>query len=580
MMKTYLRAHTGKLLALIGLGLLLLGCEDEATDLSVGNDWAHLTGVVKYAENLAPVEGAFVRTQSHLESTLTDSAGFYDLAIELPDGTQEIVILEVYKEGYLAFDMDAVISAGQTTPLPVITMERYLDSTITDTTISGSGSAVSMVLISLSPETLSVTGTGGTSISQIICEARDANGNAVDSLHAVQVNFELEVDPGGGAYVFPVSAVTDDDGRVATTFYAGSQAGIAIIKAEFTEGGVFIVLPDISIYQTGDPASIALLDLQYDSIAVKGTGANEVTTMSFEVRDAGGSPLTLAQSVQVNFALLGQTGGGEYLYPTSAITDALGQVSTSLNSGTVAGAVQVLAYLEQDSSVVCTPVPVAIHSGLPDQEHFAVVPQYLNFPGFNFYGVIDSMYALVGDIYANPVPLGTAVYFTTDAGIIEGSSSTDANGFARVRLYSGPPSPPPSFPFGAITAQTVGEGGQIITDQTLVLFSGITQIYAIDPDGFNITNGGSQVFTYRVSDQNGYPLAHGTEIQVEPTAGAVLGDVGVIFPDTQSQSWTYFTFVLFDSDAEEVDPAVLAAVSITVTSPNGNGTVIIQGTLD
>ncbi len=569
-----------KLLILLILSLLLMGCAEDTTDLSVGNGWAHLTGVVKYAADLTPVEGAFVRTNAHLETTLTDTLGFYDLAVALPSGTSEMVILEVFKEGYSNYDIDAVIQAGATTPLPTITLERYLDSTITDTTITGSGVAVSIALISLAPETLGVAGSGGVSTCQIVCEARDANNNAVDSLHAVQINFSLDEDPGGGAYIFPSTVVTDRDGRVGTTFYAGTLSGIAIIRAEFAEGGVFVILPDIGIIGTGDPASIALIDLQYDSIAVHGTGANEVTTMTFEVRDAGGSPLTLSQSEQVNFAILGGTGGGEYLYPTSANTDALGQVGTSLNSGTVAGAVQVLAYLESDSSILCTPIPVVIHSGMPDQEHFAVVPQYVNFPGFNQYGVIDSMIAIVGDIYANPVPQGTSVYYTTNAGIIEGSATTNDDGFAAVRLYSGPPSPLASYRFGTITAQTVSEGGQIISDDVLVLFSGITQIYDINPSGFTIPNGGSQVFTFRISDQNGYPLVHGTHIVIVPTAGGVLGDVDLILPDTQSQGWTYFSFVLFDTDGEDVDPPVLAAVSISVTSPNGSGSVLIQGTLD
>ncbi|HEX7343074.1 MAG TPA: hypothetical protein VF398_02335, partial [bacterium] len=129
-------------------------------------------------------------------------------------------------------------------------------------------------------------------------------------------------------------------------------------------------------------------------------------------------------------------------------------------------------------------------------------------------------------------------------------------------------------------AQTVGQGGQIITDDALVLFSGITQLYDVNPESFNIANGGSQTFTYRVSDQNGYPLIHGTEIEVETTAGAVIGDTEVIFPDTQSQSWTYFTFVLFDPDVAEIADPVVAAVTISVTSPNGNATVIIQGLMD
>lgn len=559
---------------------LLMGCEEKTTDIEVGQEWAHLTGVVKKAENLLPVYEAFVRTQTHLETTMTDSSGDYDLAIALPKDTEESVILEVYKEGFLTVNLPAVIKAGVTSPMPVITMERYLDSTVTDTGLTGSGPAEIIVLISLAPDTLSVAGSGGETSAEIICELRDASNKPVDSLHATQVLFELIEDPGGGAHLYPLTDVSDAAGRVSTTFNSGTDAGIAIIQVQVASTSTNIVLPTIVVYQTGEPASINLVSLEYDSIAVQGVGANEASTAIFVVKDAGGSPISAMQPVEVAFSILGGPGGGEYLYPESDVTDAEGQVSTTLNSGTISGALQLLAYLIEDSSISCTPVPVTIHSGFPDPLHFACVPMYVNFPGYNYYGRIDSIYALVGDVYANPVPMGTAVYFTSDAGIIQGSSTTDADGFAAVILFSGPPSPPAIYPFGTVTAQTVGQGGLIITDDTEVLFSGITQIYDVNPTSFDVPNGGSQIFTFRVSDQNGYPLAHDTEILVETTAGALLGDIEIDFPDTQSQLWTYFSFVLYDNNTTETDPAVLAAVSITVSSPNGDASLVIGGSMD
>ncbi|MFH1862415.1 MAG: Ig-like domain-containing protein [bacterium] len=255
-------------------------------------------------------------------------------------------------------------------------------------------------------------------------------------------------------------------------------------------------------------------------------------------------------------------------------------MSTTLNSGTVAGALQLLAYIPGSDSIFCAPIPIAIHSGFPDASHFAVFPLYINFPGFSFFGRVDSIKALVGDMYANPVPQGTAVYFSTDAGIIEGSATTDSAGFATVRLFSGPPTPPATNPLGIVTAQTVGQGGQILSDSASVLFSGISQIYDLSPTDFSIADGGSQTFEFRLSDQNGFPLAHDTHILIESTAGGVLGDVDVVFPDTQSLEWTYFSFVLFDNNPNDADPPVIAAVSIYVSSPNGDASLIITGTMD
>ncbi|MFH1862414.1 MAG: hypothetical protein ABH878_06325 [bacterium] len=283
----------------------LMGCEETPTELEFGQEWAHITGTVKYAEDLTPAPFAFVRTQTHLETTLTDSIGVFDLAIALPDSAQESVTLEVFKEGFVTATIEALIEAGKTTPLPVITLERFLDSTVTDTSEGVSGPAVTVVLISLEPDTLSVTGAGGQSASQIICEARDASGNPVDSLHAAQIEFEFISNPGGGAHIYPESAVTDDSGRVSTNFYAGTDAGFAIVKAQLATSSAYIVLPQIIVYETGAPASIRLIALEYDSIAVKGVGANETSTATFVVKDAGGSPLSAQQPTTVYFSILG-----------------------------------------------------------------------------------------------------------------------------------------------------------------------------------------------------------------------------------------------------------------------------------
>lgn len=566
---------------LLLLLIISTGCEEQATDLQAGEEWAHILGTVKYAQNLQPVNGAFIRTQTHMETTTSNATGQYDLAIALPKDEQENVTVEVYKEGYLTVNIPAIIAAGETTLLPVVTIQIYLDSTIVDTSYTGSGPGEIIVIISIDPDTLSVSGAGGQSVSQIICEVRDASGNPVDSLHTSQILFSLVENPGSGCYLYPETDVTDHFGRVQTAFYAGTDAGIAIVQAQFATSSTFIILPEIVVFETGPPASIELIYLEYDSVAVAGTGANEATTATFVVKDAGGSQITLQQPTAVHFEILGNTGGGEYLFPETDTTDALGQVSTTLNSGTNPGTIQIRAYASIGSgTIACTPVPIAIHSGLPHPDHFGAFPRYINFPGYNYFGRSDSILAIVGDQYANPVPMGTSVYFQTDYGIIQGSATTDSVGFAAVLLFSGPPMPPPYNPFGHIIAQTVAQGGAIITDTCSVLFTGITQIDSVAPNEFDIPDGEEQVFNYWISDVNGWPLSYGSKIEVSATVGAVLGQVDVTYPDTQDPSWTQFNFILYDNNPQDPDPAARAAISIIVTSPNGDASYIIEGWID
>lgn len=219
--------------------------------------------------------------------------------------------LEVYKEGYTTVELSALIQAGQTTPLPVITLELLQDTTATDT----SGSAAAIALISMIPETLSVAGAGGNTSSYIVCEVRDVKGNPVDSLHAAQVNFSLVENPGGGAYLYPITGVTNDLGRITTTFYSGTSAGIAIVNVQVAGGGISIVLPEIVIYETGEPASINLISLQFDSVAVKGIGANEASTAIFVVRDAGRITYQFARGSHHQFRHHGQSGRRGILIP-------------------------------------------------------------------------------------------------------------------------------------------------------------------------------------------------------------------------------------------------------------------------
>ncbi len=323
---------------------------------------------------------------------------------------------------------------------------------------------------------------------------------------------------------------------------------------------------------TGEGASIVLLSQTVESIGVQGSGDNESLTLLFEVRDSTGQPLDLAHAVQVHFSIASGPGGGESIFPTQASTDNAGQVTTTVTSGTIAGVVQVLAEATvQDRQVHSQPVAVTIHGGLPDQDHFSVGAAQLNFPGLVVLGLLNPVTAYVGDKYSNPVRPGTAVYFSTDGGIIAGSALTDELGTATVDLMSAAPAPvhPQLGPgFATITASTVDENQNTISVQTLVLFSGSPGI-TLDPMNFLIPNGGSQNFVYTVSDQNGNPLAKDTQIKVSVTGESIKtqGTLSATLPDTQSRGWTIFSFTVVDQDtARKFRPI---SIEIKVRGPNG-----------
>lgn len=376
---------------------------------------------------------------------------------------------------------------------------------------------------------------------------------------------------------------------ISKTGFARDTVGMYAIQANKT-----VTLPEVRMSRTdgstgggtsGAASNIVLIGIENSKIFVSGSGGDATSVLTFEVRDANGAPIDLAHQATVNFRIASGPGGGETVSPASANTNALGQVATTVQSGTVAGPIQLVASI-QTPIVSSAPVPLSIHGGLPHAGHFSVVARQQNFAGYNIFGLENPITAFVGDRYSNPVPPSTSVQFQSTGGIIGGSAGTDLLGRSTVPLLSaaprpqgiaGSPSPLNEPGFARITAETIDENKAKITASTVVLFSGITQISAT-PLTFNIPPLQSQSFSYVVSDQNKNPLVAGTNITVSTDAGTVTGDKGIVLEDTQSRAFTQFSFVLTNAtpDSTKAKPAV---VEIKVTSQNGNGSLLIRGTL-
>ena len=356
-----------------------------------------------------------------------------------------------------------------------------------------------------------------------------------------------------------------------TTAVAGQDLPISTIQLEKLDNGTG---------PSGDPVSIFLSSISSTIIGVKESGSEETTQIVFVVQDSAGTPIDLIHMVTVNFILASGPGGGEFLSPASANTNGSGSASVNLTSGTKAGAVQILAQVDLGGKLISSlPVAVSIHGGLPDDTHFSIAPQNVNFPGYNIYGLYDPITAFVGDKYANPVRPETSVYFTTTGGIIEGSALTDLEGIGSVNLISA--APKPSHPilgpgFATITASTIDENSAVISKETIVLFSGFPQI-SVSPTTINIPNGGSQSFNYYVGDQNGNPLSAGQQISVSVEGANVdsQGDINFTLPDTQSASWTQFFFLLYDTNDSSFTKPV--TVRVETTGPNGGAFMTIGG---
>lgn len=300
--------------------------------------------------------------------------------------------------------------------------------------------------------------------------------------------------------------------------------------------------------------------------------------------------MNLDNQYLVRFEILSGPGGGEDVIPNSILTNANGQVTTSLFSGNIAGPVRVQASITRTDiglTIRSTPVLIAIHGGFPDANHFGISLAPNNIEGYNIQNVRSVATVILGDEFSNPVKPGTIVYFSTTGGQIQGSGITDADGVVRVQLISNNPRPNDIFAFsggrqgyGTVTARTVDKNNNTITAEGVFLFSGLPRITDVTPTTFNLTNGGGQTFSFRATDQFGNPLAAGTSFSIEIGEGLeVNGDTNFTLGDYLSTGTgsTDFSFSVADADVENVVDAA-TTIKIKVRTPTGQeATFTING---
>jgi hypothetical protein len=402
-----------------------------------------------------------------------------------------------------------------------------------------------------------------------------------------------------------------------------------VVSAGVGSGGT-VVVPDVRLLATavggggsegpssGPASNIVMVAVAPQRIGVRHSGDSESAVITFQVRDSRGTRVDLAHRVRVRFVLAETLPDSVFVSPDTATTDTAGKVSVTVTSGTRAQSVMVRAYVE-GTAIWSEPVPVAIHAAPPDQLHYSIAPAKVNIPGLVLYNVVDAITAFTGDRYANPVPVGTENYFTTTGGIIAGSAVTDELGRSTVGLISAAPAPAGGL--AEVTCQTVDEGGSRIQRSTYVMFSGHT-VMNVSPTTFAVGLNQSQDFVVTLRDaENGNPLTGGTQLTVVATLGSLAGDVTVTLPDTQDRvHWTTFHFTLLNPvDGAPVlagpqgarvrlRPATVAipgfaewaaqvaargaagpagaqlfkpaAVRVSVTSPNGDASQTLYGTVE
>jgi adhesin/invasin len=271
---------------------------------------------------------------------------------------------------------------------------------------------------------------------------KDVLGNSVKD--GTSVNFTTTIG-------IITESVLTINGIAEAHFNPNMQAGLATITAtsdQLSDSFTITVQP-------GNAGTIEISKIDPTVIGITGSGVVQSATIEFLIKDKLGNPVS--DDTLVNFSL-GKTtlGGGETIMTqgesgkTATGKTKNGLVSVILNSGRVAGTIDVIATVKETISkeTISTVARVIIVGGLPDADHLSLAAEFLNIAGGVTFGLEDNITAYVGDRFGNIVPDSTAVSFITEGGMIGTSigggafTTTTELGQATAILQSASPTTP------------------------------------------------------------------------------------------------------------------------------------------
>lgn len=401
----------------------------------------------------------------------------------------------------------------------------------------------------------------------VTVEIVDSNGDRFTAQGVPVVFSSPQVSNGTATISTPVTSV---NGRATATYKAVTASGSDTITASIPGGASKSVTLKINPLRAG---SISFVSALPATIALKGTGGGGVqgsSVLTFKVLDTTGDPMP---NQAVTFAL--PTGvGGARLSADSGSTAADGTVSTTVWSGVVATPIVVTASTTVGTEVLSTQSnALVVATGVAAQDGFSVSLSDLNPESYNTDGVEVQVTARLSDHFHNPVPNGTAVYFTTSGGSIAPSCVT-SGGACSVTWKSQNPRPAAAngaFADGraVILAYTIGEeafldlNGNGLADPTDTRRD---DSEAFRDDNENRTRQTTETFvdfdrdgTFDLGDGLYNGLLQGTAYAAAPKSKHVFSNSTLVM-STSGANITFSTAAI----------AAPGSYSVTVTDRNGN----------
>lgn len=365
-------------------------------------------------------------------TALTNSQGVANVTLSSNEGTVGAGVLTS------SYAFNESININSTFNYQILSADAAIDGNIrlgyfdeNDTFTEGE------IELSIAGNSISAGGTLGVSIYLV-----DENNDLVAT--PIPVTFTSNCVQNGNATID--ASVLSINGKASSTFEdincAGTTGTDDVIIASITVNNIANSANETITINGEQLGSIEFISAQPSSIALKGTGGQnlqETSTLTFKVNSQLGNPL--AQQ-EVNFALSTSVGGIS-LSRASGFTNSQGLVTTQVSAGTVPTAVRVTAVASMDvnGDVVNAQSQsdlLSINTGLPEQRSMTIAASVLNPEAHGINGEESNITVWLSDNFHNPVPDGTTVNFTTEGGSIQPSCST-TNGSCSVVWSSSEP---------------------------------------------------------------------------------------------------------------------------------------------
>ncbi|GMQ81488.1 MAG: hypothetical protein BMS9Abin05_0920 [Rhodothermia bacterium] len=210
---------------------LLTGCDAFSSGDSEAGD-VTLTGQVLNVSSNNPVPGAFIQILPLDLLFEADAEGRFEAVVEI-DSTMNLQIV-ASSDGFANSSVNILALANRLIEVPTLRLFQIaLDDPV-------SGLASNILLLEQSASSIGVIESGSEEVAVIQFQVADSLGRPVILNKSTAVNFSFGVQPGGGEFLHPLNAETDNNGIVTVNLSSGTRAGVVQIIAETSVEGRLI----------------------------------------------------------------------------------------------------------------------------------------------------------------------------------------------------------------------------------------------------------------------------------------------------------------------------------------------------